>query len=52
LTEEAVKPGKPNLRLVPAVPPPVVAEAGAPAQGEMPFAVVEGEPITEFRAAP
>ena len=48
MTEEAVKPGKPKLRLVPAVPPPVVAEAGAPAQGEMPFAVVEGEPITEL----
>jgi segregation and condensation protein A len=48
LTEEAAKPGKPNLRLVPAVPPPIVAESGAPAQTEMPFAVVEGEPITEL----
>jgi segregation and condensation protein A len=48
LSEEAVKPGKPNLRLVPAVPPPLVAETGAPTQGEMPFAVVEGEPITEL----
>jgi segregation and condensation protein A len=50
LTEEAAKPGKPNLRLVPAVPPPIVAEAdhGAPTQAEMPFAVVEGEPITEL----
>jgi segregation and condensation protein A len=48
LTEEAAKPGKPNLRLVPAVPPPVIAEVGAPTQGEMPFAVVEGEPITEL----
>ena len=48
MTEEAVKPAKPNLRLVPAVPPPIVAEAGAPAQTEMPFAVVEGEPITEL----
>jgi segregation and condensation protein A len=48
LTEQAAKPAKPNLRLVPAVPPPIVAEAGAPAQGEMPFAVVEGEPITEL----
>jgi segregation and condensation protein A len=47
LTEEAAKPAKPNLRLVPAVPPPVSPE-GAPAQGEMPFAVVEGEPITEL----
>ena len=41
--------GKPNLRLVPQAPPPVTAEgAGAPAQGEMPFAVVEGEPVTEL----
>jgi len=48
LTEEAAKPAKPNLRLVPAVPPPLVAEAGGPAQAEMPFAVVEGEPITEL----
>jgi segregation and condensation protein A len=48
LTEEAVKPARPNLRLVPAVPPPVHAETGAPTQGEMPFAVVEGEPITEL----
>jgi segregation and condensation protein A len=48
LTEEAPKPAKPNLRLVPAVPPPIDHEAGAPAQGEMPFAVVEGEPITEL----
>jgi segregation and condensation protein A len=49
LTEEAAKPGKPNLRLVPAVPPPLHTEtAGGPTQGEMPFAVVEGEPITEL----
>ena len=48
MTEEAVKPGKPNLRLVPATPPPLVAETGGPTQGEMPFAVVEGEPITEL----
>ena len=48
MTEEAVKPARPNLRLVPAVPPPVIAEAGGPSQGEMPFAVVEGEPITEL----
>jgi segregation and condensation protein A len=34
--------------LVPATPPPVHAETGAPTQGEMPFAVVEGEPITEL----
>ena len=48
MSEEAVKPGKPNLRLVPAAPPPLVAETGGPTQGEMPFAVVEGEPITEL----
>ena len=48
MTEEAIKPGKPNLRLVPATPPPLVAEVGGPTQGEMPFAVVEGEPITEL----
>ena len=48
MTEETAKPAKPNLRLVPAAPPPIDHEAGAPAQGEMPFAVVEGEPITEL----
>jgi segregation and condensation protein A len=48
VTEEALKPGTPNLGLVPATPPPLVAEVGAPTQGEMPFAVVEGEPITEL----
>ena len=48
MTEETAKPTKPTLRLVPAVPPPIASEVGAPAQGEMPFAVVEGEPITEL----
>ena len=48
MTEEAAKPAKPKLRLVPAVPPPLVGDSGAPAQAEMPFAVVEGEPITEL----
>jgi hypothetical protein len=48
VSEEAIKPGKPNLRLVPATPPPLVGETGGPTQGEMPFAVVEGEPITEL----
>ena len=48
MSEEAAKPTKPNLRLVPATPPPLVAETGAPTQAEMPFAVVEGEPITEL----
>jgi len=45
---EDTQPAKPNLRLVPQTPPPVTHEAGAPAQGEMPFAVVEGEPVTEL----
>jgi segregation and condensation protein A len=39
---------KPNLRLVPVVPPPISDEAGVIAQSEMPFAIVEGEPITEL----
>jgi segregation and condensation protein A len=39
---------KPKLRLVPASAPPVVDVAGAIAQSEMPFALVEGEPITEL----
>ena len=35
---------------MPQTPPPLTAEAGAgaPTQAEMPFAVVEGEPITEL----
>jgi segregation and condensation protein A len=51
LTEQATKtPTKPSLRLVPQTPPPVTAEpgAGAPTQTEMPFAIVEGEPVTEL----
>ncbi len=50
MTEEAAKPGKPHLRLVPAVPPPLVADTdeGGPTQGEMPFALVAGEPVTEL----
>ena len=39
--------GKPELRLVPTAPP-VTDEAGVIAQGEMPFAVVSGEPVTEL----
>jgi segregation and condensation protein A len=39
---------KPHLTLVPGTPPPLHDGAGAPAQGEMPFAVVEGEPVTEL----
>lgn len=48
MTEPAKPSTKPSLRLVPVVPPPVTDEAGAIAQGEMPFAIVEGEPITEL----
>ena len=42
--------GRPELRLVPSSPPPVTDSdsAGAPAQREMPFAIVEGEPLTEL----
>jgi segregation and condensation protein A len=47
VTEHAKESTKPNLRLVPQMPPPVDPEH-APAQAEMPFAVVEGEPITEL----
>ena len=38
---------KPELTLVQNAAPPPVAEI-APAQGEMPFAVVEGQPIIEM----
>jgi len=44
---ETIGPRKPELRLV-STAPPVSGEAGVPAQGEMPFAVVEGEPVTEL----
>ena len=44
---ESTLPRKPQLTLAP-TGPPVTEEAGAPAQGEMPFAVVEGEPVTEL----
>ncbi len=30
------------------MPPPITEGPGAPAQGEMPFALVEGEPVTEL----
>jgi segregation and condensation protein A len=39
---------KPELTLVPNVAPPAPAPVSAPAQGEMPFAVVEGQPIVEM----
>jgi segregation and condensation protein A len=48
VSEEAESGRKPNLKLVPQVPPPVVDQAGAIAQGEMPFALVEGEPVTQL----
>ena len=42
---------KPELKLVPntaIAPPAPAASPSAPAQGEMPFAMVEGQPITEM----
>ncbi|HEX3912439.1 MAG TPA: ScpA family protein [Steroidobacteraceae bacterium] len=39
---------KPELTLVQSSPPPPPAVEIAPAQGEMPFAVVEGQPIIEM----
>ena len=42
---------KPELKLVPntaIAPPASAAPPRAPAQGEMPFAMVEGQPITEM----
>jgi len=39
--------GKPDLRLV-STAPPVHDGPGAPTQSEMPFAVVDGEPVTEL----
>jgi len=39
---------KPELTLVQKAAPPTAVGAPAPAQGEMPFAVVEGQPISEM----
>ncbi|HEY2779221.1 MAG TPA: ScpA family protein [Steroidobacteraceae bacterium] len=39
---------KPELTLVQSTPPPPPPNEVAPAQGEMPFAVVEGQPIIEM----
>ncbi|MEA3160748.1 MAG: segregation and condensation protein [Gammaproteobacteria bacterium] len=39
---------KPELTLVQSASPPPPAGVSAPAQGEMPFAVVEGQPIIEM----
>ena len=44
---ESIRPDRPELKLVPTAPP-VTQRAGAPAQAEMPFAVVAGEPVTEL----
>ena len=48
MSEQSGKADRPPLKLVPVVPPPVSDEAGAIAQAEMPFAIVEGEPITQL----
>jgi len=39
---------KPELTLVQNAAPPPVADLPNPAQGEMPFAMVEGQPVTEM----
>ena len=48
MSDESNAEPRPRLKLVPGKPPPVVDEAGAIAQSEMPFAIVEGEPVTEL----
>ena len=48
MAEESAQAGKPHLTLVPVVPPPLSDEAGSIAQAEMPFAIVEGEPVTQL----
>jgi segregation and condensation protein A len=48
MAEETGNVQKPTLRLVPSVPPPISDEGGVIAQSEMPFAIVEGEPVTEL----
>lgn len=47
MTETSKEAQKPKLRIVSVEPPPL-HEEGAIAQGEMPFAVVEGEPVTQL----
>jgi segregation and condensation protein A len=47
LAETTRQSGTPELKLVPTAPP-VTDEAGAITQGEMPFAIVSGEPVTEL----
>lgn len=46
--EEHLPERKPSLRLVSPSGPRVATGPGAPAQGEMPFAIVEGEPVTQL----
>lgn len=48
MTTEERSSEKPLLRLVPQTPPPLHDPANAPAQTEMPFAIVEGEPVTQL----
>jgi len=48
VTTEERSTEKPHLRLVPQTPPPLHDPAMAPLQGEMPFAIVEGEPVTQL----
>ena len=48
MTIDSNQSNKAELRLVSPGPPLVSGEGSAPSQGEMPFAVVEGEPITEL----
>ncbi len=47
MTEQTRPEGKPDLKLV-STAPPVQEGPGSPAQSEMPFAVVSGEPVTEL----
>ncbi len=47
MTEHTRPEGKPDLKLV-STAPPVQEGPGSPAQNEMPFAVVSGEPVTEL----
>jgi segregation and condensation protein A len=47
LTEQSEQADKPKLMLVPAVPPPVSLDSGI-SQAEMPFAIVQGEPLTQL----
>jgi len=47
VTEQTSPDDKPDLKLVPTAPP-VQDGPGSPAQSEMPFAVVAGEPVTEL----